>query len=397
VTGVRQQDEQAAPATPTSAPATVEAPSFSGVALTPAALLRLQATAGNQAVTRRLMGRQPAATPTAPPAPTGTPPPAPVVDVPGRSRTLDPPDPIRNVPQGDDVHPAVDLAADARNVTITLVLRNFNLPQSGDASTIDFLHEPGLSIQVTPGTPDAVVQAAIAAINVHLRRHGRDLVELSVSPQASVDSSGRPAAGVQGQMELHVTSAFSITAATSVSAAPHSDTPDPGTVPLPSPDPRVDLTWSPLSVGVLFHLDAAERGPDRGPGPDYDALRSDAALITWVVNQLDRADFASRGAGQLEVSEFVTQLLDAMRSAGGGEAQWAIHLGVLQVADIPAGLTRGLTRAAQLIAGANPQAGAVTGVRVSMSNLPPSGEGAERVVRWALLPVAGQTVTPAAP
>ncbi len=394
MTGAREHAEQAPAAVPEApAPLAEAAP---GLTLTPAALLRLQASAGNQAVTRHLLARQPAATPTGPPATAGAPP-APA-DVPGRSRVIAPPDPTQNVAAGKDddaVHPAVDLAADANNVTVTLVLRNFNLPASGDASTIDFLHEPGLSIQVSPGTPQPVVQAAIAAINVHLRQHGRDLVELSVSPQASVDSTGRPSAGLQGQAELHVTASFSITAATSISVAPHSDTPDPGSVPLPSPDRHVDLRWSPMSIGVLFHLDAADSKPDHGPGLDYDALRSDAALINWVVNQLDRGDFASQAAGQLEVSEFVTQLLDVMRSAGSGEAQWTIHLGVLQVAEIPAGLTRGLTRAAQLIAGANQAAGGVTRVRVSMMNLPPSGEGAERVVRWTVLPVAGQAAAPA--
>ncbi len=119
--------------------------------------------------------------------------------------------------------------------------------------------------------------------------------------------------------------------------------------------------------------------------------------VVGALSCLDRADFASRGVGQLEVNEFVTQLLDVMRKAGGGEAQWTIHLGVVQVGDIPAGLTHGLTRAAQLIAGANHQAAGVTRVRVSMLNLPPSGEGAERVVRWTLLPVQGQAVTPPAP
>jgi hypothetical protein len=162
----------------------------------------------------------------------------------------------------------------------------------------------------------------------------------------------------------------------------------------PQPGGRsVDLTWAPVSVGVLFHLDAGDGQRDHGPAIDYDALRSDAALITWVVNQLDRNDFASQGAGQLEVAEFVTQLLDVMRG-GGATPQWTIHLGVLQANDIPAGLTRGLTRAAQLIAGANPTAAAVTMVRVSMLNLPPSGEGEEHVVRLTALPVAGAAVTP---
>ena len=397
MTGERQHVDEPAPSVQERTAAPSAAPSAPPTSM-PAALLALQATAGNQAVTRRLLARQPAPTQTGPAPATGAPPPP--ADVPGRSKVIDPPDPIRGVAAGaggdDSVHPAVDLSADARNVTITFVLRNFNLPQSGDASSIDFMHEPSLAIQVSPGTPQPVIQAAIAAINVHLRAHGRDLVELSVSPQGSLDSSGRPQGGLQGQAELHVTTSFSLTAATSVSVGPHSDTPDPGNVPLPSPDRRFDINWQPFSVGVLFHLDAADRQPGGGPAIDYDALRSDAALINWVVGQLDRGDFSSRGAGQLEVNEFVTQLLDVMRR-GGGEAQWQIHLGVLQEADIPAGLTRGLTRAANLIASANRAASGVTSVRVSMLNLPPGGNGPEHVVRFTVLPVAAQAVPPPAP
>ena len=84
-----------------------------------------------------------------------------------------------------------------------------------------------MSIQVTPGTPASVAQAAIAAMNVHLRRHGKDLVELSASPQAALDPSKGPSVSLQGQAELHVSASFSITASSSVKAAPHSDTPDP--------------------------------------------------------------------------------------------------------------------------------------------------------------------------
>jgi hypothetical protein len=393
VTGVRQHADEtpaAVPAVP--APQSEAAP---GPALTPAALLRLQSTAGNRAVTRHLLARQPTVTPTGPPATTGAPP-APA-DVPGRSKVLDPPDPTPNVAAGkgddDAVHPAVDLAADASNVTVTLVLRNFNLPASGDASTIDFLHEPGVSIQISPGTPQPVVQAAIAAINVHLKRHGKDLVELSVSPQGSLDSTGKPQGGLQGQAELHVTASFSITAATSVSVSPHSDSPDPGSVPLPSPSRQVDLRWAPMSVGVLFHLDAEDKKPDRGPGIDWDAVKSDTALLSWVVNQLDRADFASPALKQLEPGSFVEELLRVMRT-GAAEPQWTIHLGEGRVGDIPAGLTRGLTRAAQLIAGADQSAAAVGQVRVSILMFAP-GSKTESVVRFTVLPVAGQAVKPA--
>ncbi|WP_028066159.1 hypothetical protein [Solirubrobacter soli] len=379
------------------------------------AVLGLQAAAGNRAVAaqarlardvarpavagpgRALLARAPGTTAAADVPVTNTAAPAPGA-VPGRSKVIAPPDPTRGVQPGDDdgVHPAIDLAADQSTVTLTLVLRNFNLPQSGDASTVDFLHEPNVSIQVTPGNlPQPVVQAAIAAMNVHLRRNGRDIAELSINPQVQRGSDGRPSAGASAQVELHVTTGFSITASTSAAVTPHSDQPNDGSLRVTPPNAPVDLNWTPFSVGVLYHLDANDRPRENGPGLDYDALRSDAAIISWVVNQLDRADFTSRGAGELDVATFVTQLLDVMRGAGGEEAQWAIHLGVLQVPDIPAGLTRGLTRAAQLIAGADPGLANLRRVRVSMFNLPPSGDGAERVVRWALLDLAGRTVTPA--
>ena len=397
MSGARQHSEApptvSQPAAPKAEPV---APVSSG--LSPESVLRLQASAGNQAVARHFLARQPAPAPTAPapaPGPGGAPPAAP--DVPGRSKLLDAPDPVKDVAD-DGVHPAGDLAADQSNVTVTLVLRNFNLPPSGDASTIDFLHEPGVSIQVTPGTSSSVAQAAIAAINVHLRRHGKDLVELSASPQGALDTGKGPSVGLQGQAELHVSASFSVTLASSLKAAPHNDTPDPSSpdVPLQSPDKRYDLTWSPLSVGMLFHLDAHEKPGDPGAPLDYAALKTDATLINWVVNQLNPADFMPRNAQEpLQIRDLVTQLLDAMR--GGGQPQCTFDFGVLQPEDYPAGLTVSLTRAAQLIAAGNLDAAGATAVRVSVLGLPRDGNGSAHVVRTMLLPVEGQRVTPAAP
>ena len=267
--------------------------------------------------------------------------------MPGRSKLLDAPDPVRGVPDGG-VHPAGDLAADQTNVTVTLILRNFNLPASGDTSAIDFLHEPGVSIQVTPGTPDSVAQAAIAAINVHLRRHGRDLVELSASPQGALDPKKGPSASLQGQAELHVSATFSMTVASTVKATPHSDTPDGPNpdVPLQSPDRRFDLSWAPLSVGMLFHLDAKDAPGDPGAPLNYAALASDGAIITWVLNQLNKADFIPRGTSDpLQLDDFVTKLLDAMRRSPGGEAQCMLDIGMIQPDDLPAGLTGSAARA----------------------------------------------------
>ena len=86
-------------------------------------------------------------------------------------------------------------------------------------------------------------------------------------------------------------------------------------------------------------------------------------------------------------------MLDAMR--GGGQAQCTFDFGVLQPEDFPAGLTTSLTRAAQLIAAGNPQAAQATAVRVAMLGLPRDGSGSAHVVRSLLLPVQGQSVTPA--
>ena len=150
------------------APAPVRAPTLEG----PAAVMFLQSTAGNQAVARSL---------------------------------------ARRALQREPASPGVDHAADASNVTITFLMRDLNL-KSRDASTIDFLHEPGVSFQVAPKeAPQPVVQAALSAMNLHLQRHGKDLVELSVDPQASIGGD-KPTVGAQLQAEFHVSSTFSMTA-----------------------------------------------------------------------------------------------------------------------------------------------------------------------------------------
>ena len=74
-----------------------------------------------------------------------------------------------------------------------------------------------------------------------------------------------------------------------------------------------------------------------------------------------------------------------------------MHVGVLQVGDFPNGLSRGLGRAAQLLAAGSSDLGGLRRVRVSVLNLPRDGNGPERVVRWMLLPLEREAVAPAAP
>ena len=192
-----------------------------------------------------------------------------------------------------------------------MVLRNFNLPKSGDASTIDFLHEPGISIQVSPKqAPEPVLQAALSAMNLHLQRHGKDLVEIAVGPQASAGGGEKPSVGAQAQAQIHVSSTFSITAATSVAATAPGEESKPGT--------KVDITWSPMSIGVLYKLGEKDPAREKGEGSEfYKALTPGKDVISWVAGQLDPAEFAAPGKDGLHVNKLVTDMFDAMARRQG--------------------------------------------------------------------------------
>jgi hypothetical protein len=183
---------------------------------------------------------------------------------------------------------------------------------------------------------------------------------------------------VQAQAEVHITATFSMTVSSTLSAAGHSDTPDPSQVRLGGGG-GVDLLWQPISIGTLFHLDSAGQDRDHGPQLDYDALRADAKVINWVAGQLSAADFTSRAAGELDYRTMVTQLLDVMRGAGGDTAEWIMH-GMPPANQLPTGLSGGLRRAAQLLAQASPELAQVRMVRVSVMAF--DAQGSEHVVRW---------------
>ena len=278
------------------------------------------------------------------PAPTG-----PVVT--GGAGTLPAP-PTTAAVDADGVSPEAQLSSDGNTVTLNIVAHNFNARTHGP---LDILHEPGISIQVTPGNaPQPVVQAAIAALNRHIQAHGQDLVELSVSPQVQAGPGGVSAA-VQAQAELHITATFSLTASSTISVAGHSDTLDPSQTRLAG-NRAVDLLWQPISIGTLFHLGADGSRPDPGQPVDYAAVQADAKVISWVAGQLSAADFQTAGQEPFDVAELVTQLYNAMRGAGGDTVDWMLH-GMPPAAQLPPGLSNGLRRAAQLLVQANPTLG----------------------------------------
>ncbi len=299
--------------------------------------------------------------------------------VPGGSGTMAAPPRTQGVQLGggdeSSVSPEAQLSSDGNTVTLAVVAHNFNA-RSG--RVLDILHEPGISIQVTPGNaPQPVIQAAIAALNAHIQSHGNDLVEISVSPQVQAGPGG-VSASVQAQAEVHITATFSMTVSSTLSAAGHGASPDPSQVRVGGGG-GVDLLWQPISIGTLFHLDSGGPERDRGPQIDVDALRADAKVINWVAGQLSAADFTSRAAGELDYRTMVTQLLDVMRGASGDTAEWIMH-GMPPAAQLPAGLSAGLRRAAQLLAQASPELAHVHLVRVSVMAF--DAQGSEHVVRW---------------
>jgi hypothetical protein len=145
---------------------------------------------------------------------------------------------------------------------VTAVVRNLHLRVLGDKDSwtaLDLFHEPNFSIVLSPEPANQqVYTAAISVLNWHLRSHGDDFVELSLSV---LGSSGRPSntttIGAQLQVELHLTSRYSVTLSTSIGTSPTDPkaAPDYGGVPL-GQSLGWDWNWQPINVGVLYHTDS---------------------------------------------------------------------------------------------------------------------------------------------
>src|SRR3989442_5058840 len=284
-------------------------------------LLQLQRLVGNAAVADLIIQRDtpPATATLLADARTGHRVRAAALPEPGR--TIPPPPPVRGIPwspvgEGEGPHRGVDIAADASSVTITFVYKDWNFPESEDDAVIDWMHEPNVSIQVSPGSASpAVIQAAISAINVHLRRHAKDFVELSVSPQVGVptDDPGSVSVGAQAQAELHVTATFSLTAATTVSGSKNRDT------------GRVDIQWNPISIGVLYHLESEKEKAAPGKSEKVDDT------IGWIESQFDASTLDDGGKDEnLKDGEdaIILRLVNGMMAAKGkGEADIDLDLG----------------------------------------------------------------------
>ncbi len=351
-----------------------------------ARVLWLQRAAGNHAVAAQL-ARAPA-----PAAPAEKAPPA-APSVPGATKVVAGPPQTTGVESEEGPHPGADLSAGVDTYTLTFVIRDLHL-KGRDPSSIDWLHEPGVEVEASPGRiPKQVLNAAISAMNVHVRIHGKDIAEVSLGAKAGIDHEGTPSAGAELKAQIQITSTFSITAGTSIGAGPKTGgEPDSGSVPLTPEHSKLSLDWSPMSIGVQVKLE--RQGEQERPGlVDYGPDMEDGKAGAWVAGQLSGAEL-----GPLDKTTVVDELLGAMRSAKGDEAAWTMHLGVMKDEEIPPGITRTLTRAAQLIVQAKPTLRGLRAVRVTMMR-EDEAEKREKVVRWTVLPLGSATVssTPAAP
>jgi hypothetical protein len=359
----RRDGRDDAPAEPAPSPAVAQ-------------VLWLQSASGNRAVANQLARA---------PAPTGLPDKAPssAPSLPGQTKVVAGPPPT-GVEEGP--HPGADLSAGTDTVTLTFVIRDLHL-KGRHPSSIDWLHEPGVEVEASrDDISKPALSAAISAMNAHIRGRGDDIAEVALGAKAGVEHDGTPTAGAELKAQIKISTTFSITVGTSLSATPGGEgEQDPGKIPITPHGAGVKLEWTPMSIGVQFKLDK-EKEPDRPGVVDYSEDMEDGKADAWAAGQLSAAEL-----GQFDALATVEKLHDAMRAAKGDEAHWTMHLGPMRESEIPAGITRTLTRAAQLLVQAKPSLERLRSVRVTMVR-DDEAEKREKAVRYLVLPLGSVTV-----
>jgi hypothetical protein len=144
--------------------------------------------------------------------------------------------------------------------SFSLVLRDLDIKSFGDDDDpfgVDIGHEPNLQLTLSPDPHNAqIYQAAMTLINLHFRRHKKEFIEVGLGPFFGYSQpSGILTGGAQLQVELHVTSRFSLTAASAISASKHDENAPPDYSSIPLGTARgLDWSWSPVTVGMLWHF-----------------------------------------------------------------------------------------------------------------------------------------------
>ena len=141
---------------------------------------------------------------------------------------------------------------------LSVVFRNLDALKLGDDDTeLALLHEPNVSVQLSPDPNNPVAyQAAISLVNLHVKRNLGLLkpdVEFSFAGQTGL-SGGAFSAGLQAQIELHVSTQISLTASSGVTFGPMSPGP-PDRGALHYDANGVDVAFTPFMIGILGHWD----------------------------------------------------------------------------------------------------------------------------------------------
>jgi hypothetical protein len=187
------------------------------------------------------------------------------------TRSLAPPDSKSGGGGGDDndsPHSGLDAATGitanaplTRNpmtYQVSVVFRNLDALKLGEGDTeVALLHEPNVSVQLSPDPNNPVAyQAAISLVNLHLKRNWgliKPDVEFSFAGQAGF-SGGAPNAGLQAQLEVHVSTQISVTASSSLGFGPLSPgPPDRGAIHFGGNG--VDMAFTPFMIGIVGHWD----------------------------------------------------------------------------------------------------------------------------------------------
>ena len=183
----------------------------------------------------------------------------------------------------DEAHLAADLAtaltanapkgANPATYTVTAIYRNldaFKFPEDkkddpqynkNKPNEVAILHEPNISVQISPDPSNqAAYQAAITLINVHMKRNWglvKPDIEASLSAGGGINTPGTtPSAGLQAQVEVHVTTRVSVTAGASLGFGPKpkpGDPPDLGAFHFAKDN--LDMAFTPFTIGLLGHWD----------------------------------------------------------------------------------------------------------------------------------------------
>jgi hypothetical protein len=133
------------------------------------------------------------------------------------------------------------LGLDPFNIQVALTRADWHRWRLGNRMTnLDILADPSVTVQMGVGPDHAVAaQLALWAVLLHINRHGDSFLDIGFGPTGTVDQHGG-SLGAQAQVEEHVTNSISITFTTTVT-------------PRLTPDGGVDLHPAEV-VGMLFHL-----------------------------------------------------------------------------------------------------------------------------------------------